>query len=207
MTQITLETVEEVAKNKLLNTDSPLVPLRCINAFLYYGRPLLVNHTSVVEIVLTNLNSDDFGYMPTKQYIIHSIIENCNYFLNQVQFRACLNLANFEEMYQIDKAKPHLPAQYGIILIGFIFRLEETMKMLEEKGIQDKVIQDIMANHNTYIQSLYDRKVVSSYSALVLGLLCPSSRAESKAVRFSKVDEDLDYSDRPAQQHGKDRRY
>ena len=54
----------------------------------------------------------------------------------------------------------HNVAQYGIILAGFIFMTEQTMKLLEQHGIQDKVLQDIMTNQISYTSCEYDRKVV-----------------------------------------------
>lgn len=135
---------------------------------LHFGKSVLVNHTSAVDFVIQHINSEDMCFMPSRHYIVQSVIENTEYFINAEQLRACLNLANLGEVYQMQKVKTHTVAQYGIILMGFIFKLDDTMRVLEENGIQDRVLQDIMANQLSYNTCLYDKKVDLSLLAFLL---------------------------------------
>lgn len=178
--------------NKMLNNDTPGVPLRCINALLHFGKSVLVNHTNAVEFVIQNINSHDMAYMPSKLYIVQSIIENIEYFINNDQLNACLSLANLNEVYQVQKAKIHNVAQYGIILMGFIFRLDDTMKLLESIGIQDKVLQDIMANQQSYTTCTYDKKVGVCDAAVFLWHGGAVARPDPQAVRDGASYEDIE---------------
>lgn len=157
---ITIEYSEIAVVNKLLNNDSPSVVLRCMNQLLYYGKDAIIHRTRAIDFILLNLDNPDMHYMVNKYYIVHSIIENTEHFLTIEALRKCLELANIKEIYQNNgNGKKHNVGQYGIILVGLIFKLEQTMRLLEEQGIQDKVIQDIMTNHMLYTSSEYDRKV------------------------------------------------
>ena len=86
--------------------------------------------------------------------------------------------------------KKHNVGQYGIILAGFIFRLNDTMKVIEENGIQDKVLQEILANYSAYNSSDYDRKVASVNQLFFCGLsslILEQPLRQSVTVRFTKI--------------------
>lgn len=52
------------------------------------------------------------------------------------------------------------------------------MNVLEENGIQDKVLLDIMGNQLSYSTSEYDRKVPSLDRDLLFGALIPDNGTE-----------------------------
>lgn len=171
ITAITLDYSELAVINKMLNNDSPAVIMRCMNQLLYYGRDALMHRPASIDFVLTNLDSSDMAYMISKYYIVHSIIENTVHFLPTEAFIKCVEFANLKQLYQAGSSSiKHNVSQYGIILTGFIFKLEETMRILEERGIQDKAIQDIMTNYMDYTNNEYDRKVSIRNVAFLLWL-------------------------------------
>jgi hypothetical protein len=142
-----------------------------MNQLLYYGKETLIHRTNSINFVLSNLESPDMHFMANKYYIVHSIIENTEHFLMKDDLIKCLELANLKEVYQnTGSGKKHNVGQYGIFLVGFIFKIEETMKLLEAHGIQDKVVQDIMSNHLLYTGSEYDRKVTPNNKLFFMGL-------------------------------------
>ena len=60
---------------RLLDNDSPLVIYKCINALLFYGKSIIVNHIRAIEYVIANLNSEEVLMSSTKYYVVQSILE------------------------------------------------------------------------------------------------------------------------------------
>ena len=73
--------MEVAIRNRLLNNDSPAVPMRCLNELLYYGKDMLIHRAEIIDFIINNINKEDMAFMMHKHYIVHSIIEVALFFL------------------------------------------------------------------------------------------------------------------------------